>query len=91
MPPWPPPLQDADARQAPITQGTVSEPNGLLLPPVHDLATTVEYLQYQRTKTTLIALRWECAPWYIDAKAAVHRTKYCPTVQTTTIVKPFSH
>jgi len=40
------------------------------MPPVHDQTTTVEHLMYQSTGATLIAPRWETAPWYIDAKAA---------------------
>jgi len=53
--PSPLPLQGADAPPAPNTQGVVFEPNGLLLPPVHDLTTPVEHLMYQRTGATLIA------------------------------------
>jgi len=68
--PCPPSLQDNDAPPTPVTQGVGSEPNGLLLPSVHDLTTTVEDLMYQSTEATLIAPRWESAPWYADAKAA---------------------
>jgi len=68
--PCPPSLQGNDAPPAPVTQGVGSEPNGLLLPLVHDLTTTVEDLMYQSTEGTLIAPRWESAPWYIDAKTA---------------------
>ena len=53
-----------------INQSNGSEPNGLLLPSVHDLTTTVENLMYQSTEATLSAPRWESAPWYADAKAA---------------------
>jgi len=67
--PCPPSLQGNDTPPAHVTQGVGSEPNGLLLPPVHDLTTTVEDLMYQSTEATLIAPRWETAPWYIDAKA----------------------
>jgi len=63
-------IQDNDAPPTPVTQGVGSEPNGLLLPSVHDLTTTVEDLMYQSTEATLIAPRWESAPWYADAKAA---------------------
>ena len=68
--PCPPSLQGKDAPPTPVTQGVGSEPNGLLLPSVHDLTTTVEDLMYQSTEATLIAPRWESAPWYADAKAA---------------------
>ena len=68
--PCPPSLQGKDAPPAPVTQGVGSEPNGLLLPSVHDLTTTVEDLMYQSTEATLIAPRWESAPWYADAKSA---------------------
>jgi len=66
----PPSLQGSDAPPAPVTQGVGSEPNGLLLPSVHDLTTTVEDLMYQSTEATLIVPIWNRAPWYIDAKAA---------------------
>ena len=70
--PWtfPPSLQGNDAPPAPVTQGVGSEPNGLLLPSVHDLTNTVKDLMYQSTEATLIAHRWETAHWYIDAKTA---------------------
>ena len=68
--PCPPSLQGNDAPPAPVTQGVGSEPNELLLPSVLDLTTTVEDLMYQSTETTLIAPRWEGAPWYADSKAA---------------------
>jgi len=68
--PCPPSLQDNEAPPTPVAQGVGSEPNGLLLPSVHDLNTTVEDLMYQSTEETLIAPRWESAPWYADAKAA---------------------
>jgi len=68
--PCPPSLQDNDAPPTPVTQGVGSEPNGLLLPLVHDLTTTVEDVMYQSTAAPLIAPRWESAPWYADAKAA---------------------
>jgi len=42
--PCPPFLQDSESPPAPETQGVVSEPNGLLLPPVHNLVTIVEDL-----------------------------------------------
>jgi len=69
---WPCPasLQGDTAPPAPVTQGLGSEPNGLLLPSVHDLTTTVEDLMYQITEATPLAPRWESAPWYRDAKAA---------------------
>jgi len=76
--PCPPPLQDYDALPAPVTQGVGSEPNGLLLPSVHDLSTTVEDLMYQSTDATLITPRWESAPWYIDAKAACESHEVLP-------------
>jgi len=65
--PCPPSLQDNEAPPMPVTQGVGSEPNGLLQPSVHDLTTTVEDLMYQSTEATLIAPRWESAPWYADA------------------------
>jgi len=68
--PFPPSLQGNDAPPAPVTQGIGSEPNGLLLPSVHDLTTTVEDLMYRSTEATLIGPRWESSPWYIDATAA---------------------
>ena len=68
--PCPPSLEDNDAPPTPVPQGVGSEPDGLLLPSVHDLNTTVEDLMYQSTEETLIAPRWESAPWYADAKAA---------------------
>jgi len=68
--PCPPSLQDNDAPPTPVSQGVGSEPNGLLLPSVHDLTTTVEDLMYQSTEATLVAPRCESAPWYADAKAA---------------------
>jgi len=68
--PCPPSLQDNDAPPTPVTQGVGSEPNGLLLPSVHDLTTTVKDLMYQSTEATLIAPRWESAPWYADAPAS---------------------
>jgi len=63
-------LQDGDAPPAPVTQGVRSEPNGLLLPSVHDLTTMVEDVMYQSKEATLLAPRWGSAPWYSDAKAA---------------------
>jgi len=68
--PCPPSLPGKDAPPAPVTQGVGSEPNGLLLPLVHDLTTTVEDLMYQSTEATLLAPRWKSAPWSADAKAA---------------------
>jgi len=69
---WPclPSLQGDEAIRAPVTQGVGSEPNGLLLPSVHDLTTTVEDMLYRSPEATLIAPRWESAPSYIDAKTA---------------------
>jgi len=87
----PPSLQDDDTPPAPFTQGVGSEPNGLLLPSVHDLTTMVEDLMYQSTEATLIAPRWEGAPWESDAKRPVHGTMYCLTRQTTTMVRPLGH
>jgi len=44
---------------------------------------------YQRTKATLIARRWESAPWWIDAKTAcashevlTHASNYHSSVTT---------
>jgi len=68
--PCPPSLHDKDSPPTPFTQGVRSEPNGLLLPSVHDVTTTVEDLMYQCTEETLKVPRWESAPWYADAKAA---------------------
>jgi len=42
--PSPPSLQGDDALPAPVTEGVGFEPNGLLLPSVHDLTTAVEDL-----------------------------------------------
>ena len=70
MRPCPPSSQRNDVAPAPATQRVGSEPDGLLLPSVHDLTTTVEDLMYQSTEATLKAPRWESAPWYIEAKAA---------------------
>jgi len=67
--PCPPPLQGNDAPPAPVTQGVGLEPNGLLLPFVHDRTPTFEDLMYQSTEATLIAPRWESTSWYILAKA----------------------
>jgi len=57
---WPCPLslQGNDALPAPVTQGVGSDPDGLLLPLVHILTTTVEDLMYQSTEATPIAPRW---------------------------------
>jgi len=68
--PCPPSLQDNDAPPTPDTQGVESEADGLLLPLVHDLTTTVEDLMYRSTDATLIAPRYESSRWYADAKAA---------------------
>jgi len=80
--PCPPSSQDDGVPTAPITQGVGSEPNGLFLPSVHDLTNTVEDLMYQRTAATLIATRWESAPWYIDAKAACASHDVLPHAST---------
>jgi len=87
--PCPPSLQGDDAPPAPVSQGVGSEPNGLLLPSVHDLTTTVEDLMYQTIEATLIAPRWETAPWYIDAKTAC--ASHYLTSQWTIIVRPHGH
>jgi len=68
--PCPPSIQGDDAPPEPVTQGVGSEPNGLLLPSVHDRTTAVEDLMYQSIEAPLTAPRWESAPWYIDAKVA---------------------
>jgi len=76
--PCPPFLQDNAAPPTPVTQVVGSEPDGLLLPSVHDLTTMVEDPMYQNTEATLVAPRWESAPWYADAKAACASQQVLP-------------
>ena len=94
---WPPPPSWSSA-----TTNTVNQPHGaplahkgLLLPPIHDLTTTVEDLMYHGTEATLVVPRWEDASWYVDAKAAcaVHHVLPTPskdkTEQTTWALTAF--
>jgi len=76
----PPPLQDSNTPPPPVAQGIASEPNGLLLPPVHDPTTSVEDLMYQCTKATHIASKWESTNWYADATAACALREVLPPV-----------
>ena len=80
--PCPPSLQGNDAPPVPVTEGFGSEPNGRLLPSVHDLMTTVEDLMYRSTEATLIAPRRESDPWYADTKAACASHEVLPHAST---------
>jgi len=89
--PCPSSLQGDHAPPAPGTQGVGSEPNGLLLPSVDDLTTTVEDLMYRSTEATLIAPDGRVPPGTATLKRPVHRRTYSLTRQTATMVRPHGH